>query len=76
MNWIDKADYAPSLHLSHCQEELKYKLTCWIKYLMSFLLDIVCLMETCVFPKDRALVNVQKLAFCVQSNAEENIFAT
>lgn len=39
-------------------------------------LDIVCLMETCVFPKDRALVNVQKLAFCVQSNAEENIFAT
>ncbi len=39
-------------------------------------LDIVCLMETCVFPKDRALVNVQKLAFCVQTNAEENIFAT
>lgn len=28
-------------------------------------------METCVFPKDRALVNVQKLAFCVHLNAEE-----
>lgn len=28
-------------------------------------------METCVFPKDGALVNVQKLAFCVQSNTEE-----
>lgn len=38
--------------------------------------DIVCLMETWVFPKDRALVNVQKLAFCVPLNAEENIFAT
>lgn len=34
-------------------------------------LDIVCLMETCAFPKDRALVNVQILAFCVRSNAEE-----
>lgn len=39
-------------------------------------LDIVCLMETCVFPEDRALVNVQNLAFCVQLNAEENIFVT
>lgn len=32
-------------------------------------------METCIFPKDRALVNVQKSAFCVQSHSEENIFA-
>lgn len=39
-------------------------------------LDVVCLMETSVFPKDRALVNVQKLTFCVQLNTEENIFAT
>lgn len=33
-------------------------------------------METCVFPKDRALVNVQKWTFCIQMNAEETIFAT
>lgn len=35
------------------------------KVLNSIPLDIVCLMETCVFPKDRALVNVQIIAFCI-----------
>lgn len=42
--------------------------------LITIPLDIVCLMETCVFLKNRALVNVQKLAFCGQLNAEENIY--
>lgn len=33
-------------------------------------------METCVFPKDGALVNVQVWSFCVQLNAKYSIFAT
>lgn len=59
----------------YCQEEVRNKLTCWI-ILNSIPLNIICLMETRVFPKDRALVNVQVWSFCVHLNAKDNIFAT